>query len=488
MVADVAGYSRLMELDESRTHAELIAIREQVFAPFVTSHGGRIVKTSGDAVLAEFASATSALRCAIEVQAQMLIRNASIPANERIEFRIGINLGDVIIDGEDIFGDGINIAARLESLAAPGGICVSASVCEQVHEDLGARFEDLGDQQVKNVSRPIHVYRVMPAERGAVGNPTMRLWHGDRSGRRATFAVVASLAVAIVLVCAILFREHLGWLWEGSLADRGMALKPLSVAIPPFATRGGTWSDAQADALARDTAATLAREAPYVWVVSSGSNIATRPIDAARAGRELGVRYVVDGEVAGTQSAIRASAALIDTTTGRQLWSTVMPLAADQQGDAAAAQLATEIRVALVSAESRRVASQGNEESDATADWLRGIAVDDGSLEGARRAAVFYGKALQRDPRHAGALIGLASRRWRNCPARPAQIASGWCARRRISRTAPCRPTATTHAHGSAGRACLHSKDGGMRALRRLPKCFASIRDASASILPGRSR
>ena len=138
VVADVVGYSRLMELDEAGTHERLHRLRDELIDPKIAEHGGRIVKTIGDGPLLEFASATSALRCAVELQREMMVFNAGVPAGDRIEYRIGINLGDIIVDGDDIIGDGVNIAARLEALAKPGGICVAAAIFEQVHGNLGS--------------------------------------------------------------------------------------------------------------------------------------------------------------------------------------------------------------------------------------------------------------------------------------------------------------------------------------------------------------
>jgi len=160
LAADVAGYSRLMGADEEGTLAALKAIRRELGDPKIAEHRGRIVKTTGDGLLAEFASVVDAVRYAVEVQREMVRRNADVPADKRIEFRIGINLGDIIIDEGDIYGDGVNVAARLEALAEPGGICVSRVVRDQVRDKLDLAFEDLGEQHVKNIARPVRVYRV----------------------------------------------------------------------------------------------------------------------------------------------------------------------------------------------------------------------------------------------------------------------------------------------------------------------------------------
>jgi adenylate cyclase len=160
LAADVAGYSRLMGADEEGTLAALKAIRRELADPKVEQHRGRIVKTTGDGLLVEFASVVDAVRCALDIQQTMAERNENVPMDRRIEFRIGINLGDVILDEGDIYGDGVNIAARLEALAEPGEICVSRVVHDQVRDRLDVSFEDRGEQQVKNIARPVHVFRI----------------------------------------------------------------------------------------------------------------------------------------------------------------------------------------------------------------------------------------------------------------------------------------------------------------------------------------
>jgi adenylate cyclase len=161
LAADVAGYSRLMGTDEEGTLARLKAHRRELVDPKIAEHRGRIVKTTGDGLLVEFASVVDALRCAAEVQRAMAERNADVPSDRRIEFRLGINVGDIIIDDSDIFGDGVNVAARLEALAEPGGICVSRMVRDQVRDKLEIAFEDMGEQQVKNIAQPVRAYRVV---------------------------------------------------------------------------------------------------------------------------------------------------------------------------------------------------------------------------------------------------------------------------------------------------------------------------------------
>jgi adenylate cyclase len=163
LAADVTGYSRLIGADESGTLERLKALRRELLDPKLAEHKGRLVKTTGDGLLVEFGSVVDALRCAVEVQQEMVGRNAGVPPDNRIELRIGINMGDIVVEDGDIFGDGVNVAARLEGLAEPGGICVSARVQEDVAGELDLDFEDIGDQQLKNIARPVRVYRVRGA-------------------------------------------------------------------------------------------------------------------------------------------------------------------------------------------------------------------------------------------------------------------------------------------------------------------------------------
>src|SRR6266850_7802842 len=162
LAADVAGYSRLIEADEEGTLGRLKALRAEIIDPNIAEHKGRIVKTTGDGLLVEFASVVDALRCAAEMQAALAESNAPLPPDRRIEFRIGINVGDIIVEDGDIFGDGVNVAARLEGLAEPGGICVSARVQEDAAGKLNLAFDDMGEQALKNIGRPVRVYRVRP--------------------------------------------------------------------------------------------------------------------------------------------------------------------------------------------------------------------------------------------------------------------------------------------------------------------------------------
>src|SRR5437588_3182117 len=277
LAADVAGYSRLMGADEEGTLAALKAHRRAVLDPKITEHRGRIVKTTGDGLLVEFASVVDAVRCAVDMQRQMAERNAGVAAEQRIEFRIGLNVGDIIIDDKDIYGDGVNIAARLEGLAEPGGICVSRVVRDQVRDKLDFAFEDMGEQQVKNIARPVRVYRV----------------RATASERPNTTAVPAL-----------------------TLPD-----KP-SVAVLPFTNMcADPEQEFFADGITEDVITALSRY-PSLFVIARNScfTYKGRAVDLKQMGRELGVRYVLEGSLRRAGNRIRVTAQLVEAETVKHVW------------------------------------------------------------------------------------------------------------------------------------------------------------------------
>jgi adenylate cyclase len=279
LAADVAGYSRLMGADEEGTHERLKAHRVALVDPKIAEHHGRIVKTTGDGLLVEFPSVVDAVRCAVDVQCGMVEQNAAISADERIEFRIGINLGDVIAEGGDIFGDGVNIAARLEALAEPGGICISRTVRDHIRDKLAYRFDDMGEQQVKNIARPVRVYGVSDI----------------RGGHQIPSAPALSML---------------------PLPD-----KP-SVAVLPFQNMSGDpEQEFFADGITEDVITALARY-PSLFVIARNSSFTYkgRAVDVKRIGRELGVRYVLEGSLRKSGNRIRVTAQLVEAESGKHVW------------------------------------------------------------------------------------------------------------------------------------------------------------------------
>ena len=282
LAADVAGYSRLMGIDEEGTLADLKGHLRAVVNPKITEHRGRIVKTTGDGMLVEFASIVDAVRCAVDIQRQMAERNIAIPAERRIEFRVGLNVGDIIIDDKDIYGDGVNIAARLENLAAPGGICVSRVVRDQVRDKLDFSFEDMGEQQVKNIARPVRTHRIL------------------------LNSAAAELGIADAAV---------------SPSTRAVPQKP-SIAVLPFANMSG---DAEqeyfSEGIAEDIITNLSRNHAFFVISRSTSFTYKGPaVDVGKVARELGVRYVLEGSVRRAGNRVRITAQLIDGASGHHLW------------------------------------------------------------------------------------------------------------------------------------------------------------------------
>ena len=417
VIADVVGYTRLMERDEAGTHARLREIRGNVTDPRIAEYGGRIVKTAGDGMLVEFPSATAALRCSVEVQREMGHRNLYAAADTKIEFRIGINLGDILIDGDDIAGDGVNVAARLETLAEPGGICIGSTVYEQIHEDLGFGFVDMGEQQVKNIARPIRAFRVTL---GKGVTPRLRIEKIFRGNRRAW--VAGAIGLVTIGVLATFFVR--GWPGQAAVAPAATATATgqppaLSIAIMPFGVAGGNAADEQfSESLTQDVTTALGRTARYAKVVSHGLTSAykSKTIDARAVGRELNVRYLVEGEIRHAGNQLVLNAMLIDTGSAAQVWTErfEIPVAQPAAGnESIAAQLARAIRFALFYTETSRATQQSGANAGTVELWLRGSAAwQDGTLNGAREARKFFDEALRLDHAFVPALIGRVWVNW----------------------------------------------------------------------------
>jgi len=272
--ADVAGYSRLMGRDESGTLAALKALRREVVDPPIAAHGGRIVKATGDGLLLEFPSVVDAVRCVVEVQTAMAERTAAIPDDKRIAFRVGVNIGDIIIDGDDIFGEGVNVAARLEALAEPGGACLSDDAFRQVRGKIDAGFIEMGAQSLKNIDQPVHAWR----------------WSPDRTP--------VSPAPAL------------------ALPD-----KP-SIAVLPFQNMSGDPEQEYfVDGLVEDIITALSRfKSLFVIARNSSFTYKGKAVDIKQVGRELGVQYVLEGSVRKAGGRLRITGQLVDASTGTHIW------------------------------------------------------------------------------------------------------------------------------------------------------------------------
>jgi len=367
LAADVAGYSRLIGADEEGTLAQLKAFRKTLVDPTIAKHRGRIVKTTGDGMLVEFASAVDAARCAVEVQRGMADENTEIPQAKRIEFRIGIHLGDIIIDDNDIFGDGVNIAARLESIAVPGGISISRAVHDQVRDRINVCFDDKGEIALKNIARPVQVFAISGAKES-----------------KTTVSPESKPALA--------------------LPD-----KP-SIAVLPFTNMSGDpEQDYFADGMAEDIITALSHfKALFVIARNSSFTYKGRAVDVKQIGRELGVRYVLEGSVRKAANRVRITGQLVDTATGAHLWADRFDGGLDDifdLQDQVTESVVGAIAPVVEKAEIERAKRKPTESLDAYALYLRGLArfYQYGSRQANDEALRLFNSAIELDPDFAAA-------------------------------------------------------------------------------------
>src|SRR6266404_5460799 len=372
LAADVAGYSRLMGVDEEGTHDRLTAHFRELVDPKIKEHRGRTVKNTGDGLLAEFVSVVDAVRCAVQVQRGMIDREPEVPSEQRIRFRIGINLGDVIVEEHDIFGDGVNVAARLEALADPGGICISRTVRDHIRDKLAYSFEDRGDQSVKNIARPLRVYALrreaiadLPASSAPLATPVSRSARAPR----------------------------------------------LSIVVLPFANLSNDPDQGYvADGITEDLTTDLSRIAG-MFVISGNTAFTYRnkPVDTKQIGRELRVRYVLKGSVRRSGNRLRVTARLIDATTDAHLWAERFDRDAGELfalQNEITGRIANALNLEIIGAE----AAQPTENPDALDYILRGRAAwNKGPTRDSYAQAIsLFERALALDPRSADAQSRLA--------------------------------------------------------------------------------
>jgi adenylate cyclase len=371
LAADVAGYSRLIGADEGGTLHALKAIRAELIDPAIATYHGRLVKTTGDGFLVEFGSVVDALHSASEIQAGVAERNATVPQEQRIEFRIGLNVGDVVVEDGDIFGDGVNVAARLEGLAEPGGICVSARVQEDAAGRLDLVFEDMGERQLKNIARPVRVYRVRERPIPAVG--------------------------------------------PAPAPATGLPLpdKP-SIAVLPFANLSGDPEQEYfADGMVEEIITALSR-IRWLFVIARNSSFTYKgqPVDVKRVGRELGVLYVLEGSVRKAGQRVRITAQLIDATNGTHLWADRFDGSLEDVFDVqdrVASSVVGIIEPALQAAEIERARRKRPDSLDAYDFYLRALAeMRRFTAKGSARALALLHQALGIDPSYAAAMAEVA--------------------------------------------------------------------------------
>jgi adenylate cyclase len=366
LAADVAGYSRLMGADEEGTHERLKSHLSELVDPKIGEHRGRIVKNTGDGFFAELPSVVDAVRCAMEVQRGMAERNAGIPPDKRIEFRVGINLGDVIAEEHDIFGDGVNIAARLEALADPGGVFVSNTVYDHVRDRLPFVFDDLGEQQVKNIARPVRVYRVQVNDAAPNAPP------------------------------------------RTSPAPLPLPDKP-SIAVLPFQNMSGDPEQEYfVDGMVEEIITALSR-IRWLFVLARNSSFTYKgqPVDVKQVGRELGVRYVLEGSVRKAGNRVRITGQLIDAVSGTHLWADRFDGSLEdvfELQDKVASSVAGVIEPALQAAETSRAAGRPTNDMTAYDLYLRAYATALSSARQIPEALRLMEQAIVRDPHYAPAL------------------------------------------------------------------------------------
>jgi TolB-like protein/class 3 adenylate cyclase len=376
LAADVAGYSRLMHDDEESTHTRLAALLADAAEPAIAEYGGRIVKNTGDGFLAEFPSAVEAVRAAAYFQNKVRELTIGDPEDRRLLFRVGINIGDVIVEAHDIFGDGVNIGARLEGMAEPGGICISSSAYEQVRGKVAVEFADLGVQNLKNIARPVRVYA---AVREGLGLPTK----------------------------------------NASSTPSRVSAPRLSIVVLPFANIGGyPEQDYFVDGVTESLTTDLSRISDsFVIARNSAFSYKGKSIDVRQVGRELNVRYALEGSVQRGSSRFRVNVQLIDAETGNHLWAERFdkPLADlfDVQ-DEIVSRLANTLTSQLVEVEAQR--AERSPHPDATDLYFQGWAFGNKGItpEYMTKARSFFERALALDPKNIEALVGMASIRFGN--------------------------------------------------------------------------
>jgi adenylate cyclase len=421
LCADVFGYSRLMGEDEEATLRTLSSHRKLIDS-LIEEHHGRFVNSAGDSVLAEFASIVNAVQCAVEIQTALKAKNANLPPERRMEFRIGVNLGDVMVDGEQIYGDGVNVAARLESLADPGGICISGTVHEQVRDKLALSYEDAGEQEVKNIARPVRVFRVMLEGEAAARTTTKAK---EPSLRKHWRGGVFSLAGLALIAAVIVFVQHLSLRPPTTTASIPPAQSPAltlpdkpSIAVLPFTNMSGDHEQEYfSDGITDDLITSLSRM-PDLFVIARTSTF-TYKGKAAKVqdvSRELGVKYILEGSVRKEADQVRITAQLVDATSGADLWAQhydrpLRNIFALQ--DQIVQRIATTLNLQLTLEERGVLVRKQTDNLEAYDDFLRGTEYYwSFTKDGNAKARQMFEKAIELDPKYADAYAWLGLNYW----------------------------------------------------------------------------
>ena len=413
LAADVAGYSRLMSVDEESALRTLKTFRG-IIDGLILRHDGRIFATGGDSVLAEFASPVEAVRCAIAIQDELAIRNGDIAEDRRMRFRIGVNVGDVMAEGDDLLGDGVNVAARLEGLADPGGVCISGATYDYVKNKLPVAFESLGEQRVKNIADPITTYRLVQADAVADVVAAQRQTQQSRKWLMPAVVTVLLLAGAVV----VLALRWPGLVSTGQMPLRRASLVPadlLSIAVLPFKNLSDDVSQEYfVDGMTEDLITDLSKVSSlFVIARNSVFEYKDQPADIETVAEDLGVRYILEGSVRKAGERIRINAQLTDSRTGGHIWADRFDR---ELGDIFALQddvtrrIVNALALELTTDEKARL---GGDEQETSADvydlYLRGVdALRRYTPESIGEARQYFLQAMSRDPDYARAYAAMA--------------------------------------------------------------------------------
>ncbi len=416
LAADVVGYSRLMEVDEEAT-ARTLSIYREIIEGLVTSHHGRVFGSAGDSVIAEFASPVEAVRCAVEVQRELEAHNADLAEDRRMRLRIGVNLGDVIVEGDNLLGDGVNIAARLETLADPGGISLARSVFDQVKKQLDLGYKYLGEHEVKNITEPIQVYRVL-TEPEAAGKVIGEAKRATPSWMKLALAV-AGIVVIAALSVGLWLRPWQATVEPASVERMAHPLpdKP-SIAVLPFTNLSDDPAQEYfADGMTEDLITDLSKiSGLFVIARNSVFTYKGKAVKVRQVAEELGVRYVLEGSVRRVGDQVRINAQLIDATTGGHLWADRYDGSlADIFGlqDEVARKIVAVLAVQLTAGEEEQLALRETKNTEAYDVFLKGL---DQYLrqtpDGFREAITHFEKAVELDPNYSRAYAALSATYW----------------------------------------------------------------------------
>ncbi len=417
LAVDVVGYSRLMAADEAGTLAQLKTHRKEVIEPRTSEHHGRVVKLMGDGTLMEFASVVDAVNFAVELQQAMAARNAKVPEDRRITYRIGINIGDIIVEGDDIYGDGVNVAARLEALAEPGGICVSRTVFDHVKGKVEVGFEDLGAQKVKNIPEPVQTFKVLldspSAEHAVAATPAAK--------RALRWPMVAGCLVLVVVVSGALL-----WLrpWEGRLEPASGEVIALalpdrpSIAVLPFTNMSDDPAQEYfVDGMTEDLITDLAKiDGLFVIARNTVFTYKGQSVVVPEVARELGVRYVLEGSVRRVGNMVRINTQLIDGASGAHIWAerydgALTDIFALQ--DKVTSEIVAQLQITLTPDELNRGETGGTDNPDAHDAYLRGRQLYRRyTPEDFVEAIPHLERAVELDPDYGQAWAALASVYW----------------------------------------------------------------------------